>query len=214
MKGLFGQVVFSVGGADYLWEDVVMAAELRGDWARLRQRACEGIACLRRWEEEPDALGEAEIESAANEFRYERDLISAEEMEEWLARWGLTAEGWMDYVRASLLRQKWSGDPAGLAAGSSSEEEIEEDIQAEAVCSGELRRLANTLAGRAAIAAREADEAMSTCMSTDCFARPTAARSWSSTTFSPASMNRGQSGRKDLIDVLARTCSWPILRCA
>jgi hypothetical protein len=157
VKGLFGQVVFSVGRAEYLWEDVVMAAELRGDWARLRQRVGEGIACLRRWEEEPDALGEAEIESAANEFRYERDLISAEEMEEWLARWGLTAEGWMDYVRGSLLRQKWPGDPAGLAAGSSSEEEIEEHIQAEAVCSGELWRMANTLAGRAAIAARDAE---------------------------------------------------------
>jgi hypothetical protein len=157
VKGLFGQVVFSVGGAEYLWEDVVLAAELTGDWARLRQRVDEGIACLRRWEQEPEALDEGEIESAANEFRYERDLISAEEMEEWLARWGLTAEGWMDYVRGSLLRQKWSGDPAGPATGSSSEEEIEEHILAEAVCSGEFRRLANTLAGRAAIAARESE---------------------------------------------------------
>jgi len=157
VKGLFGQVVFSVGGTDYLWEDVVMAAGLTGDWERLRQRAREGIACLERWEREPEALEEAEIESAANEFRYGRDLISAEEMEGWLARWGLTAEGWMDYVRGSLLRQKWSADPGGLDPGSSPEEEIEEQILAEAVCSGELQRLAGKLAGRAAIAAREAD---------------------------------------------------------
>jgi hypothetical protein len=157
VKGLFGQVVFSVGRADYLWEDVVMAAELRGDWERLRQRAREGIACLERWEREPDALGEAEIESAADEFRYDRDLVSAEEMEEWLARWGLTAEGWMDYVRGSLLRRKWSADPGGLAPGPSSEEENEEQILTEAVCSGELRRMAYTLAGRAAIAARDSE---------------------------------------------------------
>jgi hypothetical protein len=157
VKGLFGQVVFSVGRSDYRWEDVLRAAELSGDWARLRQRAGEVVACLRRWEAEPEALGEAEIESAANEFRYDRDLISAEEMEEWLARWSLTAEGWMDYVRGSLLRQKWSADPGGPDPGASSEEEIDEHILAEAVCSGELRRLAITLAGRAAIAAREAE---------------------------------------------------------
>lgn len=163
LKGLFGQVVFSVAGAEYRWEDVVLAAELSGDWARLQERVREGIALLRRWEEEPDVLEESEIESAASEFRYQRDLISAEEMEEWLARWGLTAESWMDYVRGLLLRQKWSGDPAGLALGSSSEEgEIEERVLAEAVCSGELRRLASTLAGRAAIAAREAEDGPAT----------------------------------------------------
>jgi hypothetical protein len=160
VKGLFGQVVFSVGGTDYLWEDVVMAAELTGDWERLRQRARDGIARLERWEREPDALEEPEIESAANEFRYDRDLISAEEMEGWLARWDLSAEGWMAYVRGSLLRQKWSADPGGLAPGSSSEEEIEEieeQTLAEAVCSGELQRLAGVLAGRAAIGAGEAE---------------------------------------------------------
>ncbi|HEY6051522.1 MAG TPA: hypothetical protein VIZ58_09760, partial [Thermoanaerobaculia bacterium] len=158
MKALFEQVVFSVAGRDYLWEDVVLAAESRGDWARLRERAAEGFARLRRWEEEPEALEEGEIESAANEFRYDRDLISAEEMETWLARWGLTAESWMDYVRGSLLRRKWSGDPTGIAETESSEPEFEEHLLAEAVCSGELRRLAETLAGRAAIASREAKE--------------------------------------------------------
>lgn len=158
MKGLFGQVVFSVNGAEYRWEDVVLAAELSGDWARLRERACEGIACLRRWDDEQDALEEAEIESAANEFRYQRDLVSAEEMEQWLARWGLTAESWMDYVCASLLRQKWSDEVAELDSARSSSDEVEDRIQTEAVCSGELRRLAETLASRAAIAARVAEE--------------------------------------------------------
>jgi hypothetical protein len=38
--------------------------------------------------EEEDCLSEEEVESAADEFRYERDLVSAQEMEEWLDRWG------------------------------------------------------------------------------------------------------------------------------
>lgn len=160
MNGFFGQVVFSVGGADYLWEDVVQAARLRGDWAPMRRRAVEAIACLARLEEVPDALEDADVESAANEFRYERDLISAEEMEAWLALWGLTPESWMDYIRVSLLRQKWSGDLSepdlsSFDEADSNEAEIESRALAEAVCSGELRRLAATLAGRAAVAGRE-----------------------------------------------------------
>jgi hypothetical protein len=159
LKALFGHVVFSVGNALYNWEDVVLAAELSGDWARLRERTREGLACLRRMEAEESPLGATEIESAANEFRYARDLVSAGEMEEWLARWGLTAESWMDYVRSSLLRQKWSADLADLVSEQSpSDEEVEDRIQTEAACSGELRRLAYTLAGRAAVAAREAKE--------------------------------------------------------
>jgi hypothetical protein len=160
VNGLFGQVVFSVGGADYLWEDVVQAARLRGDWAALRERALEGIAYLARLEDAPDALEDADVESAANEFRYERDLISAEEMEAWLALWGLTPESWMDYIRVSLLREKWSGDAPEPDLHSSddpdsSDPEIESRALAEAVFSGELRRLAGTLAARAAVAARD-----------------------------------------------------------
>jgi hypothetical protein len=159
LKALFGQVVFSVGKAEYSWEDVVLAAELWGGWARLRDRAREGESCLRKLEEDEASLAATEIESAANEFRYARDLVSAEEMEDWLARWGLTAENWMDYVRWSLLRQKWSAELADLVSEQSpSNEEVEDRIQTEAVCSGELRRLAYALAGRAALAAREAKE--------------------------------------------------------
>ncbi|HYK40968.1 MAG TPA: hypothetical protein VE007_01180 [Thermoanaerobaculia bacterium] len=155
MNPLFRQVVFSVGEAEYLWGDVVEAARLRGDWAPLRERALAGIACLARLEEAPDALDDADVESAANDFRYERDLISADEMEAWLALWGLTPESWMDYIRVSLLRQKWSGDLPETALPPAEEAEIESRALAEAICSGELRRLAGTLAGRVAIASRD-----------------------------------------------------------
>jgi hypothetical protein len=154
---LFGQAVFSVGDMEYRWEDVVLAAALQGDWARLRDRVREGIACLRRADEETDeALAEEEVEAAANDFRYARDLVSAQETEDWLNRWDLTTEGWMDWVRASLLRQRWSADLADIVSRfSPDEDEVEGQIGTEAVCSGELSRLALVLAGRAAVSARE-----------------------------------------------------------
>jgi hypothetical protein len=152
LKTLFGQVVFSVGKAEYCWEDVVLAAELWGDWVRLRERVREGVACLKRAEDEATPLSAEEIESAADEFRYARDLVAAEEMEEWLERWGLTAESWMDSIRSTLLRKKWSDKLADLVSEESpTDEDVDARIQTEAVCSGELERLAFELAGRTAI---------------------------------------------------------------
>lgn len=159
MKPLFGQVVFSVGKAEYCWEDVVLAAELWGDWARLRERVREGAACLKRADDEGMPLSAQEIESAADEFRYARDLVAAEEMEAWLGRWGLTAESWMDSIRSTLLRKKWSADLADLVSEESpTDEDVDAGIQTEAVCSGELERLASELAGRSAVYEKEERE--------------------------------------------------------
>ncbi len=156
MDALFDKVVFSVGRKEYRWGDVVAAARLWGDWVRLRDRAREGIACLARLDEEESAVSDEEIESAADEFRYNRDLVSAQEMEEWLGRWDLTAEGWMDWVRSWTLRQKWSDEVADLVSESPpDEDEVDGFVTTEAVCSGELERLAHRLAGRAAIASKE-----------------------------------------------------------
>ena len=145
MENLYGQVAFTVGGDEYSWDDVVLAAELRGEWARVRDRLRQGLACLRASEEREDGPEEPEIESAATEFRYSRDLVAAQEMEDWLTRWNVTTEGWMDYVRWSLLRQKWSGQIADQ------DDEVDSLIHVEAVCSGDLERFASDLAGRAAV---------------------------------------------------------------
>jgi hypothetical protein len=155
MKALLGETVFSVGEVDYRWGDVVEAAELWGDWARLRERAREGAAALERSDGWEDAISEEEVESAAEEFRYARDLISAEEMEDWLQRWGLTAEEWMDWVRVSLLRRKSSDSLGPVLQDEPDEESLERFLLAEAVCSGELEQLAYKLAGRAAVTQKE-----------------------------------------------------------
>jgi hypothetical protein len=152
VENLYGQVAFTVGGDEYHWDDVVLAADLREEWTRVRDRLRQGLACLRASEEREDGPEEPEIESAATEFRYSRDLVAAQEMEDWLTRWNVTAEGWMDYVRWSLLRQKWADQIADLLSEYSPEDgEVDSRIHVEAVCSGDLERFANDLAGRAAV---------------------------------------------------------------
>ena len=152
MEKLYGQVVFTVGGDEYRWDDVVLAADLRGEWTRVRDRLRQGLACLRASEEREEGPEESEIESAASEFRYSRDLVAAQEMEDWLTRWNVTAKGWMDYVRWSLLRQKWADRIADFLSEYSPEDgEVDSLIHVEAVCSGDLDRFASDLAGRAAV---------------------------------------------------------------
>jgi len=151
MDVLLEQVVFSVGADPYRWEDVMMFAQLRGDWAVLEKRLREGFACLACLNDFDEELESTEVETAANEFRYERDLVTAAEAEAWLRQWHLSAEAWMEYVQRSLLRQKWAAQLAEIVARYPvGKKFIKENLYAEAVCSGALARFARALAARVA----------------------------------------------------------------
>jgi hypothetical protein len=155
VQRLFGRAVFAVSGTDYCWEDVVLAAFLWNDWPKVVERARLGLALSARADEteaqDEDPLAE-EIDAAAAEFRYARDLVTAVEMEAWLVRWGLDADSWMAWVRADLLRRRHSEEPAPADEEVSSEDEdAGEAIFTEALCSGALDAFARRLAGHAAV---------------------------------------------------------------
>jgi hypothetical protein len=159
MTALLGLEVFVAGGEVYRWEDVIAAAGLRGEWSPIEERALENLALIFLADEDSEAAAAEEaIDEAADEFRYARDLITSEEMESWLARWELDAETWIDWIHATLLRERL---PAGvpLPDPEAGAEEIELAVRAEAVCSGELERFARRLAARVAIGEREKESA-------------------------------------------------------
>src|SRR2546427_306080 len=82
MATLSGSRIFTVGGTAYVWEDVVLAAHLWGDWTALEQRVRDGLACLARLDEDDeDGLDEADVDAAGTEFRYARDLVAAADLE-------------------------------------------------------------------------------------------------------------------------------------
>ncbi len=155
MQALFRQEVFHAGSRVFRWEDVVLAAELWGDWKLIEERALQNLAVLASVDSGTEsAVPEDEIDKAADDFRYERDLITAEELERWLSRWRLDAETWLGWIHATLLRDRlpgivFSGRPEAEVR------QVELAVLAEAVCSGELERLGRQLAARAAIAERE-----------------------------------------------------------
>src|SRR5688500_3793863 len=114
MPVLAGQRIFTVAGTSYAWEDLVLAGCLWGDWPALEARASEGLACLARLDEldedDEDVLAEADVETAATEFRYARDLVAASDLESWLDRRGLSVDSWLDHIRRSLLLDRWVED--------------------------------------------------------------------------------------------------------
>ena len=155
MKSLLGQLVFSVGCQQYYWDDVILSARLWGDWADLEKELCGGIACLKRLDDVDEEIDPEELESAANDFRYERDLVTAEEAEAWLNHWNLSADAWMEYIQRFLLRRKWADQLAEIVARYPvRKKEIRSRLHAEAVCSGHLGRFARALAARASAYAK------------------------------------------------------------
>jgi hypothetical protein len=161
MNALSGLEVFAAGGDVYRLEDVLAAAELRGDWSRVEERARENLALILFAEQNEEAgVAEESIDEAAAEFRYERDLITSEEMESWLARWELDADSWLDWIHASLLRKRLA-EGVVLPDPEADAEELDLAVRAEAVCSRDLERFARRLAARVAIGEREKEFSMS-----------------------------------------------------
>jgi len=136
--------VFTAGGHRFTWVEVIDAARVRGDWAELELYVVGQLAR----ESELSAVGalpsSAETRSAANDFRYQRKLLSADELEDWLAQWDISVEQWMAEMRRSLLA------PTDADA-TESPEDFERISWVHAVCSGKLARYAQTLAEEVAV---------------------------------------------------------------
>src|SRR5882724_11537606 len=75
-----GEVIFTVDRMAYVWEDVVLAGHVWGDWTALEQRVRDGLACLARLDDVDDDLDEAVVDAAACDFRYARDLVAAADL--------------------------------------------------------------------------------------------------------------------------------------
>jgi hypothetical protein len=148
--------LFTVAGRTYAWDDVLIAAELRGEIRALERQTREGLACVRRLAVEPDALPAETLRAAATAFRHEHNLLAGDELEAWLADRALVVADWNGYLRRLLLRERWAAEleriESEFAVG---DEEVEAALAAEAVCTGFLRRAVERLAEDVALVAAE-----------------------------------------------------------
>ena len=148
------QIVFSVGVQKYDWLAIFLSAMVRGEWRSFERNLLSGLACTLAYGDSEDAPSDDDIDEAANAFRYERNLLTTEETHAWLARNGLSAEAWTDYLVRQFLRARFEDELDTLLAQHEPDLDIDvEAVAAEGICSGTFDRFKTTLAGRAAVSA-------------------------------------------------------------
>jgi hypothetical protein len=153
-------VVCTCGGQEYKARDAIDAALFRGQiHAAWKEFLCR-VKAESRAEELELELDDDAINEAAESFRYQHDLITAEETEQWLGVRGLTLDDFSDY----LARQYWPGaldeeiEPDDVDFTSAAPE-LRELFASELILSGELNRLTTQLMWRlAALAARAKED--------------------------------------------------------
>lgn len=157
MEQLFGQQVFEVGDETYRWEDVVAFGILTGRLQGIEFRTRHGLACAAFAEsQDEDPEIEERVDQAAAEFRYARDLVTAEEAEDWLAARGLETEEWLGVIRREVLRKVYASRLDELLRDyPPSQSAILDAIRVEWLCADGSSSLADGLAQWAAAAAAE-----------------------------------------------------------
>src|ERR1043166_4963862 len=138
-------VVCTCGQQQYTARDTIEAAIFRGELEATWKRFLAGVAAEKQAEEQDLDPDEAAISAAAEAFRYDHDLITAEETEAWLENRGLTLDDFSEYFcrqyYASVLQDIVADEVDYISASSA----LRELFVAELILSGELERMTSNL---------------------------------------------------------------------
>ena len=141
--------IFTCGGVSYTEKDVIDAALFRGEVEPIWRELLRTIECENQaGEQEPE---EGALDNAAEEFRYNHDLITAEETEHWLEARGLTLDDFGEYFSRRYWGENWEGkvEPEKIDYISAAEDD-RELLRADLILSGEFDKMATELTWRTA----------------------------------------------------------------
>ena len=151
-------IVCACGNQEYTARDSIDAAIFRGELEVRWKEFLEAVEAEKRSDELDLDLDDVAISSAADAFRYEYDLITAEETEEWLANRGLTLDDFTDYFTrrywANALHEELVPHEVEYQSASA---ELRELFLSELILSGELDRMTTALMWRLAAHCAEKD---------------------------------------------------------
>ena len=188
-------VVCACGDQEYTARDAIEAAIFRGELDEKWNKFLDRVEAERRADELDLDLDEAAISAAAEAFRYQHDLITAEETEAWLANRGLTFDDFSDYFTreycASAVRENISPEKVGY---DSAAPELRELFVADLILSGELDHMTTQLIWR--LAARCAEKEIT----------PDAVSAEERSFLDRAGIKRAQLGKR--LERLGRDATW------
>ena len=150
-------IVCACGKQRYPARDAIDAAIFRGELEVKWKEFLEAVEAEKRSDELDVDLDGAAISSATEAFRYEYDLITAEETEAWLANRGLTLNDFVDYFARRCCANGFYEEigPVEVEYQCASPE-LRELFVTELILSGELDRLTTAFMWR--LAARCAEK--------------------------------------------------------
>ena len=144
------KVVFLCEDRPFDFRDLIDAAHFRGELEPIWKNLLRLIAAERKADADELEVDDEAIESAAEQFRYERDLITAEETERWLAERGLT----LNDFGAHFVRHHWDQDWTDVEVRPvdyvSTPNDLRDLLLCEVILSGEVDQMARRLSRRVA----------------------------------------------------------------
>lgn len=152
------QPVFTAPARPYDWLDVFLAAMLRGDWITYERPLLTGLACAAEASAAPSQWPDDDrIDARATAFRYEHNLITADETLAWLGAAGLELADWTEFLAREILRDDWATRLDSLMNVHAASLDVTlTAFAADGICSGRFRDFATALAGRVAVAGASA----------------------------------------------------------
>ena len=143
--------VFAAAGRDFTIDDVLLAARARGDLVPIEAETAEALACARYAEEEGFELDEDAVQAASDEYRYQKDLVTAEDTERWLHQRGLTLDGFGAYFERRHWRLRFHDQASDLAREfAPSRDDLEQALWQDVLLGRHFATLARALAWRVA----------------------------------------------------------------
>ena len=144
-------IVCACGDREYKARDAIDAAFFRGDLASTWKAFVHRVESQKQAEDRDMDLDEDAFDAAAEAFRYQHDLITAEETEQWLASHGLSLDDFSDYFArqcwANAVTEKFDrADTDYLSAP----RELRDLFACEVTLSGELGQITTQLSRRLA----------------------------------------------------------------
>ena len=144
------RVIFVCGDRSFTVSDVIDAALFRGELEPEWKNLLRLLAAEKKADEQDLEFDNDAIDAAAERFRYEYDLITAEETEQWLAGRGLALEDFSDFFVRHFWGEQWDDVEPAAIDYLSAPNEMRELLTNELILTGELDRMAQRLSWRVA----------------------------------------------------------------
>ena len=151
LRPAYSRVVLFRGQDGVTVEDILAFGWFLGELAASWRELLAALACEECASESGMEVDDEALTSMLEEFRYERELLTVEETERWLAARDLTEDDLSDY----LLRRYWRENPPGSARAEDSNflessPELREMLRADLLFSGKFDRLTRSMSWRLA----------------------------------------------------------------